>query len=85
MFYDARHDQSVDLADAHFLFNTLRMQLTKNVREFFYSHLSKYLYHPHNYTKLFVMNLKEFPNIIYLNLRCVNLSDTVTNKRSKVA
>jgi len=84
MFYDALHDQSVDGADAHFLFNTLRMQLTKNVCESFHSHLSKYHYHPHLYTSLFVMNLKEYQNLIYVKLRSVNLSDTVTNKEVRL-
>jgi hypothetical protein len=58
---------------------------TTNRCVYFELHLSKYFYHPHRDIDLFIMKLQEYQNLIYVNLRSVNLPATVTNKRSHVA
>ena len=41
---------------------------TMNSCESFDLHLSKYCYHPHPDINLFIMKLKEYHNMIYVNL-----------------
>jgi len=47
--------------------------------------MSKYFYHPHLDINLFILKLKEYQNVIYLQLRRVNLHATVTSEWSHVA
>jgi hypothetical protein len=58
---------------------------TTNRCEYFELHLSKYFYHPHGGIDLVIMKLQEYQNLIYVNLRSVNLPATMNNKISHVA
>jgi len=61
------------------------VHLTTKACESCHSHMSKYFYHPHLDINLFILKLKEYQNVIYLQLRRVNLHTTVTSEWSHVA